>query len=436
MNQHLFSIDPIGAIENVKEAAVRYLKWAYRIDNDSLNKERIDLLYRDGNLFQSPYMELLPEYAQHSIIKDISDVAKQYSEFHWMEEFFVFIKKGLMDYPPYRHQVEMMEKAFVDGRNTVITSGTGSGKTESFLLPVLTQIYEEAKTWKPVSNPNPTWFEHTPYEPCQRHGENRKAAVRAMILYPMNALVEDQMARLRKALDSDLVRKHFDTFLGGNRIYFGRYNGETIGQKSYSILNTNCNHTTLNEKRERLSNQLGDIHDKFTQILNIWNNLTTNQKKDQEEMLYISPRLDGQEVTAEMLTRWDMQDTPPDIMVTNTSMLSIMLMREAEKGIFDKTREWLNESKDHVFQLVVDELHLYRGTPGSEVACLLRMLYRALGLEPVIRDNEGRLIPNPQLRILASSASLGDDMDTQKFMKEFFGIYDERGGHVFYIQKG
>ena len=143
MNQYLFSIDPIGAIENVKEAAIRYLKWAYRIDNHSLNKERIDLLYRDGNFFQSPYMELLPEYAQHPIIKDISDVDKQCPEFHCMEEFFVFIKKGLMDYPPYRHQVEMMEKAFVDGRNTVITSGTGSGKTESFLLPVFGQIYEE-----------------------------------------------------------------------------------------------------------------------------------------------------------------------------------------------------------------------------------------------------------------------------------------------------
>lgn len=436
MNQHLFSIDPIGAIENVKEAAIRYLKWAYRIDNASLNKQRIDLLSLNGNLFQSPYMELLPEYAQHPKITDVSDIAVIYPNEAWMKEFFDFIKKGLMAYPPYLHQVEMLERAFIHRRNTVITSGTGSGKTESFLLPVFAQIYKEAKTWKPVSTSNPKWFEDNPYTPCQRQGENRKAAVRAMILYPMNALVEDQMARLRKALDSDDVRAHFDSVLGGNRIYFGRYNGETIGQKSYAILQANCTPRVFDEKRNHISETLGGLHQKFSDVLNLWTGLSSSQKKDQEEMLYISPRLDGKTATAEMLTRWDMQKTPPDIMVTNTSMLSIILMREAEKGIFDQTREWLRESEDNVFQLVVDELHLYRGTAGSEVACLLRMLYRALGLEPVIRDNDGKHRPNPQLRILASSASLGDDRATQKFMKEFFGIYDDQGLHAFDIQKG
>ncbi|MBK9378401.1 MAG: hypothetical protein IPM86_09270 [Saprospiraceae bacterium] len=85
-----------------------------------------------------------------------------------------------------------------------------------------------------------------------------------------------------------------------------------------------------------------------------------------------------------MRTRFDMQVAPPDIMITNYSMLSIMLMREIDSGIFDKTKDWLNcddefskdlseeekrkEKENRVFHLIIDELHLYRGTQGTEVA--------------------------------------------------------------------
>ncbi len=72
-----------------------------------------------------------------------------------------------------------------------------------------------------------------------------------------------------------------------------------------------------------------------------------------------------------MWSRWDMQDNPPDILVTNYVMLNIMLMREAETPIFNQTREWLQADPSHVFHLVVDELHTYRGTAGTEVAYLL-----------------------------------------------------------------
>ena len=120
------------------------------------------------------------------------------------------------------------------------------------------------------------------------------------------------------------------------------------------------------------------------------------------------PRLDG----GEMWSRWDMQDAPPDILITNYSMLNIMLMRDIERPIFEQTRQWLEADQDHVFHLVVDELHSYRGTPGTEVGYILRVLYRRLGLHP----------DHPQLRILASSASLGeDDGHAQEYLKQFFG---------------
>ena len=113
--------------------------------------------------------------------------------------------------------------------------------------------------------------------------------------------------------------------------------------------------------------------------------------------------------TAEMWSRWDMQDYPPDILITNYAMLNIMLIRDLEESIFDKTRKWL-EKDDSVFYLVVDELHSYRGTSGTEVAYLLRTLFSRLGLEP----------DSPKLRIIASSASLEGEYGAQ-YLKQFFG---------------
>src|SRR5207244_11861337 len=70
-------------------------------------------------------------------------------------------------------------------------------------------------------------------------------------------------------------------------------------------------------------------------------------------------------------------DQPPDILITNYSMLNIMLMRRVEAPIFDATRAWLTRDSRNLFHLVIDELHTYRGTPGAEVAYLLRVLLRS-----------------------------------------------------------
>ena len=63
------------------------------------------------------------------------------------------------------------------------------------------------------------------------------------------------------------------------------------------------------------------------------------------------PQLDG----AEMRSRWDMQADPPDLLVTNYSMLNVMLRRRRDDPIFELTQRWL-ENPSHVFTLVVDEL--------------------------------------------------------------------------------
>lgn len=96
-----------------------------------------------------------------------------------------------------------------------------------------------------------------------------------------------------------------------------------------------------------------------------------------------------------MVSRWDMQRHPPDILITNTSMLSTMLVREVEEPIFEQTRRWIDSDPDAYFYLVMDELHLQRGTAGTEVCYLLRNLLHRLGLDKVkaIATNSGSWRP-------------------------------------------
>jgi hypothetical protein len=136
-------------------------------------------------------------------------------------------------------------------------------------------------------------------------------------------------------------------------------------------------------------------------------------KRLQDEPRFQFPSFDG----AEMVSRWDMHRHPPDILITNVSMLSAMLAREVESPIFAKTRRWLKENDDSYFFLVLDELHLQRGSAGTEVSCLLRILFHRLGITH--RDHRHKL------RILASSASLpmdGDErQDSLEYLWDFFG---------------
>lgn len=381
-------LDAIKTFEHLREAYFNYYDTPFGLADPNLQDERRKLLDRDGGVFREPLLELRPEYEGTG--RSLADSVRAVGA---APELTEFASRGLLKGVTglHGHQEAALRAGVTPGKNMVITAGTGSGKTESFMLPLLSSLLDESRDWTGPSNRGPNWWKPTGGNfVTQRQSDAGRAAVRAIILYPMNALVDDQLIRLRRALDSDDVRAWLDEHRKGHRFYFGRYTGATpvTGLRTNSLrvkeLAAYLRATAARGERAReLAAQNGD-----------------------EDLRYFVPRLDG----AEMRSRWDMADAPPDILITNYSMLNVMLLRDRDSHFFESTRKWLDNPANR-FTLVVDELHTYRGTAGSEVAYLLRHLKRRLGLDE----------RPEQFRVLAASASLDAKRD-EKYLHQFFDV--------------
>lgn len=376
---------PFEIFERLKSTYIDYIETRDRFHLESLTQERREILNNEI-LSQEPYFEPIIKYnfSQNSLREDIID-DDLYNFLSFKDSLFPQNSEdNSKSYRLYTHQKEALNS---ENEHLIITTGTGSGKTETFLLPILQNIFKESKKWKkPTQCNNENWKKNLP----QREGESRDAAVRAMILYPLNALVDDQLKRLRKTLSSPESISFLREKRNQNLIYFGRYNGDTPVPGSHDNDN----------KVKDLEKKLKEIDaEQNSEFFNINNELDNNGK-------YLMQSLDG----AEMYSRWDMQHYPPDILITNYSMLNIMLMRKQEYSIFEKTKKWLAKNPEAKFQLVIDELHTYRGTSGTEIAYLIRILLDRLGLSE----------DSSQLQIIASSASLEKNEKSDKFLREFF----------------
>ncbi|QIZ99415.1 DEAD/DEAH box helicase [Leifsonia sp. PS1209] len=389
-------LDAIRTFEHLRDAYFRYYDTPFGLADQRLQEERRALLDRDGGVYRQPLLELRPEYATTGRTLGESVAAAGADP-----DLAKFAEIGLLTgvHSLYEHQEQALAAGVERGRNMVITAGTGSGKTESFLLPVLSTMLGESRAWTGRGAVQTDWWtaDKGTFQ-SQRVGEvGREAAVRTIVLYPMNALVDDQLIRLRRALDNDAVRSWLDTNRNGHRFYFGRYTGST------PVTGGRANGQAQSELRRYLreTSQRGARAREVAEL------------KNDDDLQYFVPRLDG----AEMRSRWDMIDSPPDVLITNYSMLNVMLLRERDGHFFDSTRKWLDNPENR-FTLVVDELHTYRGTAGTEVAYLLRTLKRRLGLES--RPD--------QFRVLAASASLDPARDAT-YLNEFFDT--DRGTFIF-----
>lgn len=307
MSFEMRSLDAIGSFEALREAFFRYYDSPFGLAEEQLEKERRDLLDQPGGIYQRPLVEGRPQYRStgHSLEMSVSVAGLE-------AETANFLRAGGMPEQLYMHQEQALRAGTTPGRNVVITAGTGSGKTESFLLPVIAGLIDESRHWGGAgADTVRRWWTHPDQGfQAQRTGEQgRRAAVRAMIMYPMNALVDDQLVRLRRALDSEETRDWLDRNRNGHRFYFGRYTGATPVSGSP---------------------ENGLARDELAKFFSETEKISgAAEKLPNPDHRYFVPKIGG----AEMLSRWDMAEFPPDIMITNYSMLNVMLLRPSDAGV-------------------------------------------------------------------------------------------------------
>ena len=309
----------------------------------------------EGLLYQKPFIESSPAYVT------VTDGIKTASIDSWMKEYFwQLAQAGSGVYPsPFAHQIVALEAA-CKGENLFVSTGTGSGKTECFMWPLLAKMAAEAR------NSKESWA---------------KRGVRTIVMYPMNALVSDQVSRLRRMIgdrDKKFIKIFRDTC--GNEVrrpQFGMYTGRTPYPGEMPSTDED---RKLEKTLARMSFPQTESEREFFQQLLKEGKIPA--KADMNE--FLQGLHEGRHIPndedAELITRFEMQQFCPDILITNYSMLEYMLLRPRERKIWDDTRAWLASSEENKLLFVIDEAHMYRGSSGGEVALLIRRLFHKLGI--------------------------------------------------------
>jgi ATP-dependent helicase YprA (DUF1998 family) len=392
-------------IQELHIALREYIEAAYHISDPAMVKQRRELLDELGVIHQRPFLESTPRYVVDRKFEQIPGLDPQVADLFSRLSKLEATNRQVLYNPPYRHQAEAIKNVLVDGKSLMVMTGTGSGKTESFLLPILGKLAMEA-AYKPKS-----FAQHS--------------AMRAMILYPMNALVNDQLGRLRLLFADSRVSDQFAKW-AGRPARFARYTSRTLypgvrdpekdGKRLAPIGKYYVQHL------ENSENQSSQEHERSKRLVDELKRRGKWPAKPDLQRWYGKPgsRWVDSKTSAfkrcvtlpsdqELFTRHEVQANPPDVIVTNYSMLEYMMMRPLERPIFDGTRAWLEANPSESFLLVLDEAHLYRGAGGSEVALLIRRLRRRLGI------TAGRL------QVICTTASFSNHANAPKFGAELTG---------------
>lgn len=239
------SIDPLVATRNIENNYVSYLTTTFGFQDPDLQKQFKEMLLQPESFVKGPILEATPFY------KKGATIARLVKEGILSKSFF---KLGSQAWPPerplYLHQETAIRKLVEKKRNVVVATGTGSGKTETFLIPIINHLFREEESGKLCSG------------------------VRALLLYPMNALVNDQLQRLRTLLANY------------PQITFGRYTGETRKREREAV--------------EHYQKMYGDLP-----------------------------------LSNELISRERMWQSPPHILLTNYAMLEYLLLRPVDSVFFD-----------------------------------------------------------------------------------------------------
>jgi superfamily II DNA/RNA helicase len=285
-----FETNPIELANKIEYSIKQYISTLMEINTNYPNlKEKFNELVAKKNIVKGPYVEALPDFEKG---RSIEHTLTKNSGF--LHDYFENLPENILKRKLHKHQEKALRLA-AQNKNLIVATGTGSGKTECFLYPIIDKLLKE---------------------------EELNSGVRALIIYPMNALANDQLYfRL-----APLLIKH----LKNTNITFGRYTSDIKPRTSRQEVKSEL----MQNKRlmDTLDNEISDN----------W-----------------------------LLTREEMLSNPPNILITNYAMLEHILLLPRNEGLFNNCK--LNT-------IVLDEIHTYSGAQASEVAFLLRKLKNKLGI--------------------------------------------------------
>ncbi len=297
-------MDPIATSALLSSTYRRYLRSLLPVREQAIAAALAGRIDASPLLTKGPLLEATPPYRAGATLRALIEEGVLDTAFARLGG-----PELPLDRPLYLHQERALRKAAA-GRNLVVATGTGSGKTESFLLPVLSALTTE------------------------HAAGSLGPGVRALLLYPMNALANDQLRRLRRLLSAT------------PQLTFGRYTGDTP------------------ERAHQGASLFEELHPG-------------------------EPRLPN-----ELLSREEMRETPPHLLLTNYAMLEYLLLRPADLELFE------GKHGGHWRFVVLDEAHVYDGAKAEEVGMLLRRL----------RERVNRQVParTASFQAIATSATVGD----------------------------
>ena len=330
------ALNPIAYTENVVRSFLRYQLTAYRFADEGLYAQMRKLLSLDETrrspLLKGPYVSLSRPFREGAAIDAL--VAQGLIHPHLRDRIPEEISHL------YSHQ-ERAIRAIADGRTTLVSTGTGSGKTECFLYPVVSQCLDLRDAGAP-------------------------SGISAVIVYPMNALAEDQLMRLRG-------------LLAGSGIPFGIYVGKTP-EREVDVVGV----------RLRAGSSRADYEARLGRA----------RREGSGETIYPPEEV----CSREMMRTAGRQ---PRILLTNVKQLELLLTRQQDIELFTDAR---------LDFLVFDEAHTFKGALGAETACLIRRLRAFCNAEP------------SHTTCVATSATIVDRDDPEAsgtFAARFFGVSPE-----------
>jgi ATP-dependent helicase YprA (DUF1998 family) len=293
----MIEINPITTGQSLEDGLRRYIRSALPVNRNypRLNEEIDRLLEEPELLLKGPFVEAVPDFPKGASLFSLASGRDPL-----IHRDFSRLPEHEFNRPLHKHQNEALQAIIGDGQNVIVATGTGSGKTECFLYPILDSLLRESPS------------------------ERQLPGVRALLVYPMNALANDQLYKRVVPL------------------FVGRYAHSGIKVGRFTGL-------TRDDTRRQVAEQ--DVLNADPELREIFGDTIP---------------------AAWQLTRQEMLANPPDVLITNYAMLEHLLL-------FPKNAPLLRHSTLRF--LVLDEVHTYVGTQASEVALLLRKLRRRIGLK-------------------------------------------------------